>query len=445
MFGGRSLRSMYRPTGWLAASLVLSAMAVEALAQAPIVDAYAPSEAGMSPMVSASDLPAAQYREVPLFPGEDPNPPLIPGLRTRLDSVDTTVGDIRTVSRCTDSSCTDSGCVDHGGTDAPMVSGCTDCGLIGDDCGCGMPFTMPAFPAQRRFDYFYEWLYMRTRNTDVAYAVPVDGPAAAGGGGVQVGPVAVIGQDYESQDGYRIGGSLLLNDGAQIGGSYTTFENIMTDQVFTQAPDVLRSLLNHPLSGNATIDTLRADARYEVEFELADLFYQAHLFLNGRTTVDYTLGLRYAELNQRLNANYDTNGVTSIATNVAFHGFGPRVGLGLDHQVGCFGLSVYSKGSATFIPGTGRGHYTQQDTFGGTVANTDWDSGCIMTQLDFELGLGLTPCRFFKISAGYLVSAWLNTTTTNEFVNAVQENDFNSINGDGLTFDGLVLRADFVF
>lgn len=440
MFGGKV--NSFR---WMAVSGLWLAITANSLAQhAPVMDNYAPAELGVPPIVSASDLPIAQQREMPLWPGEDPNPGLFPGLRAMF--IGSPENGIRTVGGCTD-------VIDvapSGGLGS-VGAGCTGCGLVGDDCGCSggilpaiaMPVMAPLGP--KRFDYFVEWLYMRARNTDVAYAVPVDGPIAAGGGGVQVGPVDVIGLDYESQDGYRLGGSLLLNDGAQIGGAYTTFENIMTAQAFAQAPNVLRSLVNHPLANNAAIDSLRADARYEVEFELADLFYQAHLFCNDRTTVDYVLGLRYAELNQRLNANYETNGVTSINTDVEFYGFGPRIGLGLDHQVGCLGLSIFSKGSATFIPGTSRGYYTQRDVFGGNVVDTVWESGCIMTQLDFEVGLGWSPCDRFRLSAGYLVSAWLNTPTTTEFISAVQDNDFNSIEGDGLTFDGLVLRGDVAF
>ena len=68
-----------------------------------------------------------------------------------------------------------------------------------------------------------------------------------------------------------------------------------------------------------------------------------------------------------------------------------------------------------------------------------------MTQLDFEIGLGWWLGDTLNISAGYLVSAWLNTATTAEFIDAVQTNDFNGIEGDGLTFDGLVIRADLRF
>ena len=446
MFGGirRSLRLLILNFGCV--------FAHSAVAQLPDTDHLAPIH-NMAPVVSSESLTAVDDRPTPVATGKDVQPT---GAITMTQSVYEPVVEDAAVIEA---------------SPVQQIGGCSDCGAV-DSCSCSnsasdesrAPAKRPRALApshcsgccrivgcqggckQKRLSYFFEFLYLRTRNTDVAYAVPIDGPIAPiDGNGVQIGPAAVVGLDHEGDDNYRFGGSLLLNDGAQIGGRYTTFENQAMSQAFIAAPDVLRAEVTHPLGDNVAVDSLRASADYEVEFELADLFYQAHLFCNNRTIVDYVLGLRYAEINQRLNAEYLTTGVTSVHTDVEFYGFGPRIGLDLDHRIGNLGLSVYSRGDATFIPGTARGFYRQVDAFAGPQVDTSWESGCVMTQLDFEIGLGWWYSNCLNISAGYLVSAWLNTATTNEFIDAVQTNDFNSIEGDGLTFEGLVVRADLRF
>ena len=77
--------------------------------------------------------------------------------------------------------------------------------------------------------------------------------------------------------------------------------------------------------------------------------------------------------------------------------------------------------------------------------DTSWQAGRVVPVLDLELGAGWTsPGGCLRLSAGYLVSAWFNTVTTEDFIRAVQANDFVDL-GDNLTFDGLRANAEWRF
>ena len=314
------------------------------------------------------------------------------------------------------------------------------CGSCGDAaCGGGCD----AGSCAQRVRLYGEYLYLRPRNAEVAYAVPIDGAVPPVlGNGIQIGPTALVDMDYDG--GYRAGFNLALNDGAQVGARFTNFESRTSDQAFIQPPDVLRSLVTHPLGNNVAADSLRASASYDIDFELVDLTYQAHWKCTQRMTLDYVLGIRYGELGQDFRSQFDTSGTTFVDTNVDFDGTGPRIGLDLNRTVGQMGLFLYSRGDANFLAGKSRARYNQSDVFAGTVVDTSWEAGRIVTQLDFELGFGWSDGRAIRFSTGYLISSWFNAVRTDEFIQSVQTNQFGGL-GDGITFDGLVVHGELRF
>lgn len=316
------------------------------------------------------------------------------------------------------------------GIEAAASSGCGDSGCGG---GCG-----PA--TQLRL--YGEFLYLRSRNAEVAYAVPVDGPIAPTlGNGIQIGPTAVVDADHRA--GFRTGMNLVLDDGCYFETRYTHFESSATDQAFRGGPDVLRSLVTHPLGINAASDTARANAAQDIDFDMVDLAYFGSIYSGPRTKANYMLGVRYAELGQQFTASFDTIGNTSVDTDVDFSGVGPRVGLRLDRDLCSMGLFLYGQGDANFMVGSFDARYRQSDVFGGTLVNTGWESGRIVSQLDLEVGFGWA-LGGFRMSTGYLLSAWFNAVNTSEFIDAVQSNDFGGL-GDGISFDGLVVRGEVRF
>ena len=84
----------------------------------------------------------------------------------------------------------------------------------------------------------------------------------------------------------------------------------------------------------------------------------------------------------------------------------------------------------------------------GTVVNTGWNEDRVVSMLDGEIGLGWTSCNgCVRITTGYMVSAWMNTINTDDFIRSVQRNSSsNSPNLDGvITFDGVTTRLEIRF
>jgi hypothetical protein len=298
--------------------------------------------------------------------------------------------------------------------------------------------------AGHRWEMFAEFLYLRPRDAQVAYAVPIDGPIAANlGNGIQVGPTAIVDPNHNA--GFRVGGGIVLSDCALLGAEFIGYQSHISDIAFVAAPDVMRSLVAHPLGANAATDGLRAAAQLDIDFQNADLIYRTATQASKCLRIDYLMGVRYANLEQEFASQFSTNGTTFVNTDISYNGTGPLVGLRFNRDIGSVGLALYGRGEAAFLVGKSDAYYRQSDTFAGNQVFTRWESGRVVSQLGMEAGVSWSaPDDVFTLSAGYMVSAWYNVVRTDEFVQSVQYNDYVGL-GDGLTFDGFVLRGELKF
>ena len=81
----------------------------------------------------------------------------------------------------------------------------------------------------------------------------------------------------------------------------------------------------------------------------------------------------------------------------------------------------------------------------GVLVSTSQNDDRIVPILDIELGLGWTSAtERWRLSAGYLFSAWYNVVGAPEFIQAVHAARFDDVS-DSLTFNGLVARAELRF
>ena len=320
------------------------------------------------------------------------------------------------------------------------------CGCGNDGCGACFPCPPPAVRQRRmkRFDVFGEFLYLRPRNAEVAYAVPIDGPIApVNGNGIQIGPTAVVDPDYQSA--YRFGFNLVGCGCSSITAQWAQFESSSEDSVNIGVPDVIRSLVTHPLGVNAASDGLQSSAQLDIDFDLIDLIIRTPWKRCQQWHTDLLYGVRYGNLRQGFFSSIDVNGSTDVFTEVDFHGVGPQIGINSIHQIGCSGLHLYSRGDASFLVGSFDASYLQQDAFAGEVVNTSWESGRIVPLLEMELGFGYATCGGrFHLRGGYAVNAWFNAVRTDEYIHAVQVNNPDGL-GSGITFDGVVVRGEFRF
>lgn len=294
------------------------------------------------------------------------------------------------------------------------------------------------------FEFFGELLYMRPRDAEVAYSVPVDGPIAPVlGNGIQIGPTNLVEMNHQS--GFRIGVTAVNSCCGRLIGQWAHYESRDTDFDSISTPNVIRSLVTHPLGANVASDGLQSGASYDIDFDLIDLGAQTPIFRGACWAADFIWGVRYGQLNQQFFSFTGVNGSTDVTTEIDFNGVGPRVGLIGQRNLGWGSLYMYNRNEAAFLVGKFDASYAQSDQFGGLQVDTGWEAGRIVPQLEMELGLGCgTPSGRFQIRAGYLISAWFNAVKTDEWINAVQQNNPDEL-GEGLSFDGFVARAEARF
>jgi hypothetical protein len=324
-----------------------------------------------------------------------------------------------------------------GACDASGEISCDACGASSclDDCGIWAHCT----------SVYASVLYLRPRNADVAYAVPIDGPITStpANNPLQIGSVGVVEPDYEL--GFDAGVNLAVNAMTSLYGQVLMLDSSATSQLGTAAPNVLRSLVSHPSSTSAATDFLSASADMDVDLETVNAGIR-HLFVGGQVyAVNYLIGARYSRLEQTFNATFVDNGSERVATNVDFDGAGLSLGLEGERRscTNCF--SIYTRGAASFLAGKFEGSYFQGQSFDPTVVDTSWEAGRVVPVLDLELGVGWTsPGGCLQLGAGYMVSAWFNTVQTQDFIRSVQSNNFLDL-GDNLTFDGLRAQAQWRF
>lgn len=281
--------------------------------------------------------------------------------------------------------------------------------------------------------------YLRLRDSEIAYAVPANGPITAGSSPVQSGPVRVL--DYDYQPGYFLGFGRFLDDCTSFGVQYTNFHARTSDSLSMNPPDVVRSLVGHPSTFSAALDGLAANGVQSTTFDILDFDYRKLLAYDYDYKINYVLGARVVQTEQAFNSSFSFNGTHNVATDLDFYGAGVRIGLEGERYV-TNSLIVYGKTSASFIAGEYRADYDQTHSNDVLRVDTAWSAGRTLTMLDFELGTGWTSCNgVWRATIGYNFSAWLNVVQTDEWIKGVQTNNFVDMT-DKLTFDGLVTRIE---
>jgi hypothetical protein len=166
--------------------------------------------------------------------------------------------------------------------------------------------------------------------------------------------------------------------------------------------------------------------------------------------VGYVIGVRYAQLEQDFASLFSDIGTQYVFTNVDFHGAGLRLGIegeryGRNRQ--WFG---YGRGMLNFVGGEFSATYDYYDVFEDAApVSTSWKASRLVTIADFEIGIGWQNyCGNLRLSAGYMYSLWFNVVKTQEWINAVQQNNFADPSdnfGGYLTFDGLTAKVEYLW
>jgi len=313
--------------------------------------------------------------------------------------------------------------------------GC-DTGCCETDPGCSVP----------RWTAYGEFLYIRPRSAEVAYAVPMNGPIVAPPAPpIQIGRYGIVDFDYEPA--FRVGMSCATDCWSSLGVQYTHFESHTDDTITTDAPFVIRSLVSHPRTWNAASDGLDARATLDVDFQLMDLEYRGVWLCSERGSLSYLIGASYARLDQDFSSVFGVLSNTLVLSSVNFDGGGVRLGLEGERRICGSGLMVYGKAAARVLGGTFRAEYFQGTLPADPIqVDAAWRAGRLVSILEMETGVGWTSCNgCLRLTGGYMVNAWLNVVKTADWIQAVQTDDLGRLDDavdNVITFDGFVARAE---
>jgi hypothetical protein len=299
-------------------------------------------------------------------------------------------------------------------------------------------------PRSPRFGVFGDYLYLSPRDADVAYAVPQDG---IGPGATPMGEVATV--DPQFAHGIRFGAFFALGHAAKIRGTYTRYENSSDSSVTADAPLVINPLVMYPGTFGAGFTAQEASASSDIKFQFIDLDYEVVSMTCEDFWVGYFVGARYGQLDQTFNATFPfalPNGTTTVNSAINFDGIGLRGGVQGERSIFYNrGFRIYGHGILSLMAGQFSSSYVQQNQFNGVEVNTAFSEDRIVPIVDLEAGIAWVSAKNrFRVSGGYMISAWYNTVTTPAWIQGVQQQDFTSVK-DRLTFDGLVARAEVSF
>lgn len=324
------------------------------------------------------------------------------------------------------------------GGESSCDMGCDACGMSTSNCCC-TPWWA------HRTGGFGEFLLLRPGNVDQIYAIEQNTIVP---GVDPTGPVGRVNVDEEA--GFRVGAVWAATCYTSLVASYSNFEGNTSNTIVASAGDVLNSQIIHPNALTVGSGSLQSSAAYSIDFELIDLAYR-HIWKTSNVyAINWLAGFRYGELEQDFASLQEVSVATGLVLNdvdVDFSGFGMMFGVDGERRSCHTGLRLYGKALASFLAGDWTGSYIQVDQFfpgSGVIANS-YEDYRVTPVMELELGLGWqSKCGHFRGNVGYLTSAWYDAISTREYIDAVRNTNYVSID-ETITFSGLTAGVEARF
>lgn len=324
-----------------------------------------------------------------------------------------------------DSDVSQVGCFDHG----------SSCDVSCDGCGSAIACCCCKPWWAHRTSGFGQFLLLRPGNLDQIYAIeqnsvlPGDDPT---------GPVGRV--NIDEQAAFRVGFSWAVSDCTSLVTSFTQFSGDSSNQITAAQGNVLNSQIIHPSEFTVGADSLQSSAGMGLDFQLIDLAYRQKWRACNNHAINWLAGFRYGNMEQDFLSQQNTATATGLVTNttkVDFNGFGMLFGVDGERRNPCNGLSIYGRALSSFLAGNWNGQYRQTNQFGGGVIGNEYEDYRITPVVELELGFAWTSeCGTWRMNAGYLTSAWYNAVSTRQYINAVRNTDYVSVD-ETITFSGL--------
>ncbi len=318
----------------------------------------------------------------------------------------------------------------------PRRSGKLLGGLCGGD-GCPEPWW-----AHRNAAYG-EFLYLNAGSSDLVHAIEFTGPTAADS---PTGPVGIINHDPAA--GFRVGAALAANRCSSLNLGYTYWSGSEANTINAQGTNVLQSQVLHPSLFTTGAGSQQATAVHDIDFQLVDLNYRHLWKLSDSTVVNWTGGVRYGNMEQKLIAQQTfqvPTGLTTVTSDIDFDGFGIHGGLDMERYSCETGLFIYGKGMASLMAGEWNATYRETNQIGQELVANNYEDFHATPILEGELGLGwMNNGGHVRLQLGYMMSGWYESVSTRGYIDAVRANDLLDI-GETMTFSGLTTRLTVMF
>ncbi len=318
------------------------------------------------------------------------------------------------------------GFLDHGWDKS---SSCDGCGKSSKRCCC-IPWWA------HRTGVFGEFLLLRPGNIDQIYTIEQNTIVP---GVDPTGPVGRVNIDEEA--GFRVGLTWAATCQTSLVASYSRFEGRTANTIARTGNNVLNSQIIHPNSLTVGSGSLESSAAYSLDYQMIDLAYRHIWKTSDIYAINWLAGFRYGEMVQDFFAQQEVSVATGLVTNdvdIDFNGFGMMFGVDGERRSCHSGLRVYGKALTSLLAGDWRASYVQTDQFfpgSGVIANS-YEDYRVTPVLELELGLGWqSKCGRFRANFGYVTSAWYDAISTREYIDAVRNTDYVSID-ETITFNG---------
>ncbi|MHC4879003.1 MAG: Lpg1974 family pore-forming outer membrane protein [Planctomycetota bacterium] len=288
---------------------------------------------------------------------------------------------------------------------------------------------------------FGSFLYLSPRGVDTVYATKAQGTFNLHN---PIAPSEVADPTYSP--GFKVGGAYALDCMSSIVGTYWLYDSSTNGSAAVPGgmqqiivPETLRVTNNVDFT-----DAISTDAKYDIDFRMADLEHRKVLCGDECHVINRVVGVRYANLEQDLRAEYQRSTMTTVNSEIDFAGIGPRFGLSGEWASNC-GFYYYGEGFVNILAGQFTADYRQSNPNVIQQVHAGVSDDRFVPQLELELGLGWrNRCGNIHLRAGYYMNHWFNAITTPGFIDGVQAQQLDNLS-DTISFDGLTASAEVRF
>ncbi|MBA2655149.1 MAG: hypothetical protein H0U71_08815 [Gammaproteobacteria bacterium] len=294
------------------------------------------------------------------------------------------------------------------------------------------PFDVTVPSYNGGFTFGLAGLYLRPSVDALDYGIVYPAPAEVSATGqLRNGSVQNVDPDYDW--GYRANiGYVFPSSANDVSLSYTNYKNTQTDAVKLKANEVFIATTAPFLVDATSVATFGSDAKFTTEYQAVDLDFGQHFNIGCNTHIKFLTGLRYVDLRNTFNANYegtlqldDDAAAETFNINTSqkssFKGIGPRLGMDAEYSLGR-GFGVVSQATTALLVGNSKSKFEQHATLtNDTLTITDVASfenpkiTRVVPNLNAKLGLNYNvefcnPSHTkMTVEAGYQVDHFFNS------------------------------------